>query len=118
MKHVAGYTNSARFRCLEDLQKDSADLCLIYCGWEYCNPGHKYGPNLRTSYVLHIVRSGKGILEINKHKYELKEGDAFFIAPEVEAWYEAAICGLDLPATVQKKMQNMRDFRGEILSGM
>lgn len=89
MKHVAGYTNSARFRCLEDLQKDSADLCLIYCGWEYCNPGHKYGPNLRTSYVLHIVRSGKGILEINKHKYELKEGDAFFIAPEVEAWYEA-----------------------------
>ena len=64
MKHVAGYTNSARFRCLEDLQKDSADLCLIYCGWEYCNPGHKYGPNLRTSYVLHIVRSGKGILEL------------------------------------------------------
>ena len=35
------------------------------------------------------MRSGKGILEINKHKYELKEGDAFFIAPEVEAWYEA-----------------------------
>lgn len=40
MKHVSGYTNSARFRALEDLQKDSADLCLSYCGWEYCDPGH------------------------------------------------------------------------------
>lgn len=66
MKHVSGYTNSARFRALEDLQKDSADLCLSYCGWEYCDPGHRYGPNMRTTYVLHIIRSGRGTLEIHK----------------------------------------------------
>lgn len=89
MKHVTGYTNSARFRCLEDLQKDSADLCLIYCGWEQCDPGHRYGPNMRSSYVLHIVRGGKGILEINNQKYVLTKGDAFLISPDVEAWYEA-----------------------------
>ena len=89
MKHVSGYTNSARFRALEDLQKDSADLCLIYCGWEYCEPGHRYGPNMRTTYVLHIIRSGRGTLEIHNQKYELTAGDAFLLCPDVEAWYEA-----------------------------
>lgn len=89
MKHVTGYTDTERFRSLEDLQRDSADLCLVYCGWEYCDPGYRYGPNKRTSYVLHIVRSGKGTLEINDQKYELGEGDAFLIGPEIEAWYEA-----------------------------
>ena len=89
MKHVSGYTNSARFRALEDLQKDSADLCLIYCGWEYCEPGHRYGPNMRTTYVLHIIRSGRGTLEINNQKYVLTAGDAFLLSPNVEAWYEA-----------------------------
>lgn len=89
MKHVSGYTNSARFRCLEYLQKDSADLCLLYCGWEYCDPGHRYGPNKRESYVLHIVRSGKGTVEINNQKYELSRGGVFLISPGVEAWYEA-----------------------------
>ena len=89
MKHVSGYTNSARFRALEDLQKDSADLCLSYCGWEYCDPGHRYGPNMRTTYVLHIIRSGRGTLEIHNQKYVLTAGDAFLLSPNMEAWYEA-----------------------------
>lgn len=89
MEHVTGYTDSEKLRSLEDLQKDSADVCLIYCGWEYCDPGHRYGPNMRTTYVLHIIRSGKGTLEINNQKYELSAGDAFLLSPNVEAWYEA-----------------------------
>lgn len=89
MKHTSGFTSSARYRCLEDLQKESVELCLIYCGWEYCDPGHRFGPNKRTSYVLHIVREGKGTLEINKKLHHLTTGDAFLIAPDTEAWYEA-----------------------------
>lgn len=89
MKEVAGYTRCARFCSLEGLQEDSADLSLIYCGWENCDPGYRYGPNMRTSYVLHIVRNGKGTLEINGKKYELRKGDAFLLSPETEAWYEA-----------------------------
>ena len=50
MKHVSGYTNSARFRALEDLQKDSADLCLIYCGWEYCEIWSEYAYDLCIAY--------------------------------------------------------------------
>ena len=89
MKHTTGFTSSARYRCLEDLQREAVELCLIYCGWEYCDPGHRFGPNKRTSYVLHIVREGKGTLEIYKKKYNLSAGDAFLIPPSTEAWYEA-----------------------------
>lgn len=89
MTHVVGYTNSARYRCLEDLQKASMDLCLSYCGWENCHPSHRFGPNERETHALHIVRSGKGVLEINKKKYRLEKGDAFYIPPMAKAWYEA-----------------------------
>lgn len=89
MIRTVGFTSSVRFKCLEDLQKDSVDLCLTYCGWECCDPSHRFGPNKRTSYVLHIVKEGKGTLEINKKSYQLNAGDAFLISPGVEAWYEA-----------------------------
>lgn len=67
------------------------ELCLIYCGWEYCHPGHRFGPNKRVSYVLHMVKEGKGVFEIEKKRYTLGPGDAFLIPPETEAWYEADI---------------------------
>ena len=87
--HTVGFTNSARYRVLEDLQKDSVDLCLTYCGLEYCNPSHRFGPNMREAHVIHVIRKGKGTLEINKKKYELGAGDVFYIPPKVEAWYES-----------------------------
>lgn len=84
-----GYTSSARYKFLEDLKRDSVDLCLTYCGWEYCNPSYRFGPNKREAYVLHMIKKGKGILEINNKKYHLEAGDAFLIVPGQEAWYEA-----------------------------
>nr|WP_317362662.1 AraC family transcriptional regulator [uncultured Blautia sp.] len=87
--HTVGFTNSARYRVLEDLQKDSVDLCLTYCGLEYCNPSHRFEPNMRDAHVIHVIREGKGTLEINKKKYELGAGDVFYIPPKAEAWYES-----------------------------
>ena len=89
MERVTGYTSSAKFKCLEDIQGESVELGLIYCGWEYCDPGHRFGPNKRHTHVLHVVKSGKGRLEINNKTYELGAGDAFMIQADVEAWYEA-----------------------------
>ncbi len=89
MTITSGFTNSARYRCLEDLQKESVELCLTYCGSEHCKPLHRFGPNKRSSYVLHIVKDGKGTLEISNKIYNLKKGDAFLIFPGTEAWYEA-----------------------------
>lgn len=89
MSRTTGYTSSAKFKCLEDIQRGSAELCLCYCGWEQCEPGHRFGPNQRETYVLHFVGGGAGTFEINGRKYRLEKGDAFLIPPETEAWYEA-----------------------------
>ena len=89
MKRTTGLCKSSRYRSLEDLQKDSAELCLTYCGYEECNAGHRFGPNNRESYVLHLVKKGKGSLEIGKKKYQIQEGQMFFISTRQEAWYEA-----------------------------
>lgn len=87
--HTVGYTNSDRYKCLENLQKGAVDLCLTYCGWEICDPGHRFGPNKRISHVLHIVENGSGIFEMDGQRYEINGGEAFFIPSSVEAWYEA-----------------------------
>lgn len=89
MSRTMGYTSHARYKCLEDLQKDSVDLCLTYCGWECCDAGYRFGPNKREAYVLHVVKEGQGTLEINKKKYKIGPKEAFLIPPGVEAWYEA-----------------------------
>lgn len=89
MKEVVGYTASACYECLEDLQKNLIDLNLHYCGWEYCEPGHRYGPNQRECHVIHIVKSGRGILDIGGKRYHLERGNAFTIRKGENAWYMA-----------------------------
>ena len=34
------YTDSATFRCLENLKEGSLDISLIHTGKEHCPPGH------------------------------------------------------------------------------
>lgn len=89
MKHKLQSTNSASYKCLEDLQKDSVDLSLVTCGEEDCNPRHRYGPNRRKIYLIHVIRSGKGVLEIKDKVYHLNKGDVFLIPLGETAWYEA-----------------------------
>lgn len=89
MLHTVGYTESEKYRALDNLQQSTIDLCLIYCGWEECDPGHRFGPNRRLSNILHIVENGEGVFEMNDQKYYLKRGDVFFIPAGREAWYEA-----------------------------
>ncbi|WP_040785540.1 AraC family transcriptional regulator [Marvinbryantia formatexigens] len=84
-----GYTNSASYKCLENLKGSSTNLYLMYCGWEICDPGHRFGPNRRSSYVLHMVQEGRGYLEMGEAHYTLEKGDVFLIPEGVEAWYEA-----------------------------
>lgn len=89
MLHTIGANSYTKYTGLEGLQKDSVDLCLTYCGWENCMPSHRFGPNRRSSYILHMVKHGKGILEMNDKVYQIGQGEAFMIPPGVEAWYEA-----------------------------
>ena len=89
MNRMTGYTSPAKYKSLEDIQRDSSELCLCYCGWEQCEPGHRYGPNRRRNYVLHFVSKGSGKLEVNGNQYHIKKGEAFLLPPATEAWYEA-----------------------------
>ncbi|MDO4285716.1 MAG: helix-turn-helix domain-containing protein [Eubacteriales bacterium] len=74
---------------MEKSQIGAEGLCLQYYGWEYCTPLHRFGPNRRQTYVLHIVREGRGTLTMRGRTYELGPGEAFLIPPREEAWYEA-----------------------------
>ncbi len=86
----AKYTDSARYKCLEYLKKASMDLYLCYCGLQICCPGHAYGPEIRTEYLIHIVIKGKGLYTVGSKTYEIGPNTAFLINPGVTTFYEAS----------------------------
>lgn len=85
------YTNSARYKCLEYLKKQSVDLYLSYCGMEECDPGHSYGPIKRSEYLLHYILKGKGTYIVDGQTYHLGKHDAFIIYPDETTYYEADV---------------------------
>jgi AraC-like DNA-binding protein len=83
------FTNSARYKCLEYLKKNSVELFLSYCGIEECDPSHSYGPISRTEYLLHYILDGKGIFHVGERTYHLNKHDMFLIYPDEITYYEA-----------------------------
>ena len=108
-----GIVRSERYRVLNDIEERVNDLQLAYCGSEQCAPGHRFGPNRRECFVLHVVRSGEGRLLLNGEEFTLGEGFAFVLRAHQEAWYEAdhenpwnyfwvGFSGVDAEACVRK----------------
>ncbi len=62
---------------------------FYYCGYQKCSPGHFFGPTIRSHYILHFVRSGKGIFRVGKNIYHLEKNQAFLICPKDLTYYEA-----------------------------
>lgn len=83
------FTNSARYKCLEYLQKSTVDLSLCYCGIEDCDPNHFYGPTARTEYLIHYIIDGKGTFQVNDKTYHLSKNQLFLICPNVTTYYVA-----------------------------
>ena len=65
-----------------------SSLSLLQCGWERCLPNHSFA-NLRNIYLIHYVRSGRGILNINGNHHILDTGSIFLIRPNQPAIYSA-----------------------------
>jgi AraC-like DNA-binding protein len=89
-----GFTQSAKYTCLEDLQQVSNfssinGVNLDYCGKEKCEPSYQFGPYVRKNYVIHIILEGKGAYKVGDKKFELSKGQAFLIYPKVETVYKA-----------------------------
>lgn len=76
-------------RTLEGLEDGFGGLSLDYCGIEKTAPGHRFGPNMRNSYLFHVVLGGKGTLDIDNVKYNLHSGDVFYIPKQKRAFYQA-----------------------------
>ena len=89
----------------QDAECKASDLQLMYCGKERCHPGHKYGPNKRDVYLIHIVYSGSGTLCVNGELYQLSAGNAFLLYPHTLAWYEADLKDLTSGWHVEESMQ-------------
>lgn len=94
MVRKVGLTDSVGFTCLEDLQLSNSymwgtAISLDYCGREDCIKGWKFGPYVRESYVIHIVKKGKGSFSLTGKTYNLGAGQAFIIRPGEETTYRA-----------------------------
>ncbi len=65
------------------------ELELNVYGHEKCRPGKSFGPALRDYYLFHYIKSGRGIFEVNKKKYDLQQGQMFAICPGDVTYYKA-----------------------------
>jgi len=61
----------------------------VQLGQERCEPGHSYGPAVRTHWLLHYIVRGCGIFVKEGKRYAVNPGDMFVIAPYEETYYEA-----------------------------
>ncbi len=89
-----GVTRSDTFTAIEDLANADhsfgvGSVTLDYCGSEQCRSSYVFGPYVRSSFVLHMIISGKGRLIRNGVTHQLSSGQAFLIFPGEENTYQA-----------------------------
>lgn len=69
--------------------KRFSDLNPIEVGYEDCLPNHSFGPDIREYYLIHYVKSGKGVFKTEKGEFEVNAGEAFLIKPGEVTTYTA-----------------------------
>ncbi len=69
--------------------KNFQDLNPLFIGMEDCSPGHSFGPSIRSCYLIHYIRSGKGTFETGGKTYQPQKGDIFIIRPDQLTTYAA-----------------------------
>ncbi|ANE46987.1 AraC family transcriptional regulator [Paenibacillus swuensis] len=64
-------------------------LRVLFAGHSQTKPGHKNGPKVFDFFLVHYVKSGKGVFTCLGKHYELQAGDSFFIKPGRLVTYQA-----------------------------
>ena len=82
------YTDSATFRCLENLKEGSLDISLIHTGKEHCPPGHICSMP-RDEFIIHFVLDGSGFYSAGGQTWSLSPGQMFVIYPNEPTTYGA-----------------------------
>ena len=71
------------------LSKDLQDINPILAGWGYVGAGSVNAPRLRAHALLHYVKTGCGVLHSPMGDFPVHAGQAFFIAANELASYQA-----------------------------
>ena len=69
--------------------KNFKDLNPVSFGYQHCEPGHAFGPYIRTYYLIHYIVSGKGTLQAGGKTFPVSQHQAFLIKPGEVTHYEA-----------------------------
>lgn len=72
--------NLSRFLWSDSSTKNSNYINLAQVGWNKCLPASSYS-QYRDMYIIHIVKSGSGIVENGGHRYTLGKNEAFLVKP-------------------------------------
>ena len=90
MKAVDRILRNAYYRCLEYDHDQEGDLCLVACGLERCDPGIRFGPEVRDCYHLHAILSGTGTLCAGGKEFHPGTGQLFLLKDNEEVQYTAS----------------------------
>ena len=61
----------------------------VQFGSENCEPGHFFGPSVRTHWLLHYVVSGRGLFVSDDRTYKVSASQCFIVRPEEKIFYQA-----------------------------
>ena len=89
MKGIDTAKRNRHYHCLEYDRDQNGGIFLIACGTERCEPGVRYGPDLREGYHLHMVLSGKGTLYAGNHTFYPRFGQFFLLKDHETVEYVA-----------------------------
>ena len=89
MKRIDTAIRNIFYHCLEYDHEQLGDLFLVACGMEDCDPGASNGPEERDCFHLHIVRSGKGTLQVKGQSLEIGKNQMFLLKDGEEVFYKA-----------------------------
>ncbi len=94
IRHDIGFTKPEVYIDVEQQQKKNSlshisPINLDYYGIEQCEKGYFFGPFTRTSFVIHFVKKGKGILRMNGREFQVHGGQCFILFQNVCTTYQA-----------------------------
>ena len=74
---------------IEFPEAEKEELHINNFGRSVTRPGHRYGPAVRSFYLIHYIVEGEGEFSVNGAVYRLKPGQGFLIEPDYLTTYTA-----------------------------
>ena len=67
--------------------EQGTELYLNSFGHSITEPCHRYGPAVRSYYLIHYILEGEGDFQVNNIRYHLTKGQGFLIEPDYQTTY-------------------------------